>query len=203
MQSSQIIDSTPVMLEEPHFDDELTVVTAQPVVPLEVFAHEQTLKKRWLLAGAFALSLLLGAGSALLAIRIKRQAALTPPVQTTAEEVVTTEPPSIQGGETTALASNIESEPLESLAPEVEETKAPERAKKVATPQRNASKNQPAKKTEVRHDERKEPARLVDQWEERRTRRVWRRERRDRLQHQDLFRVGEIFEGSRPRRNPN
>lgn len=208
MESVHDIDTRSVQLDEPHFDDELTVVTAQPVVPLEEIAQEQTRRKRWMLAGAFALSLLLGAGTALLAIRIKRQTPQPANAQVNAEEVVTEEPSSIQGGETPALARSLETESIEepeveTVTPKKSETEA---TKKPAETQRNAAKPQPVKKPVVEREEEQEPARLVDQWEERRSRRVWRRERRDRRergQRQELFRIGEIFEGSRRRNDPN
>jgi hypothetical protein len=44
---------------------------------------------------------------------------------------------------------------------------------------------------------------LVDEWQERRARRVWRRERRlrERYNHRDLSNLDEIFEGRRRPRN--
>jgi hypothetical protein len=207
------IDDTLAPLDEPHFDDELTLVTAQPVVPLELIAAEQTRKKRWLLAGAFALSLLLGAGSALLAIRIKRQVSEPVVVDSalTEESVPTKNEDSAQilGGETPVLAARVEElEPLESeeeepVAAAISKGAERNQSKKVVTAHRNTTRNQPVKQSVDDNDSKQESARLVDQWEERRARRVSKRDRRERRQRQDLFRIGDIFEGSRPRRHQN
>jgi outer membrane biosynthesis protein TonB len=215
METFQNIDAGTSHLEAPHFDDELTVITAQPVVPLEVIAGEQTRRKRWLLAGAFALSLLLGAGSALLAIRIKRQVAQPAVVQSSDGEEVQGDDKvlsqnvqgGIQGGETPALAPELEDEP-EVVESNEETAETPVAANKTVKnretklAQKNATKSRTVKKVEPVKEEQRQP-RLVDQWEERRVRRVLRRERREQRQRQDLFRVGDIFEGSRGRNNPN
>src|SRR5215212_344451 len=98
--------STPV--PQPHFDDELTVLTARPVVPLEKINRLKH-RKGWLLGGAFAIAMMLGAASALLASYLKSRnvpgaangisqvevsAAAAPaeePVATESPEVVATE----------------------------------------------------------------------------------------------------------------
>lgn len=208
MESFAHIEEETVDLAEPHFDDELTVVTAQPVVPLATIAKAQTRKRRFLLAGAFALSLLLGAGTALLAIRLKRNT-VAPATFDTAEQVQADQPQSspaeIQGGETPAVATQLEDsedsddleEDSDAAHPVVTKASHNRPAKQA---QRVASKPQPVKKVQPVVEE--EPrARLVDEWQERRARRVMRRERHERRQRQDLFRVGEIFEG--PRRPAN
>ncbi|HEX6732194.1 MAG TPA: hypothetical protein VF074_19405, partial [Pyrinomonadaceae bacterium] len=51
-------------LAEPHFNDERTIQTARPVVPLNPFLRFLT-KRRLAFASAFMLAALLGAGSAL------------------------------------------------------------------------------------------------------------------------------------------
>src|SRR5215217_2128194 len=63
---------------QPHFDDEMTVLTARPVVPLEKIAKVNH-RRHWLLVGAFVLAMLLGAGSALLAsyLRLRSVPAVT------------------------------------------------------------------------------------------------------------------------------
>ena len=51
----------------PDFDDERTVVTARPVVPLEKINAKVRHRRQWFLGGAFALAMLLGAATALVA----------------------------------------------------------------------------------------------------------------------------------------
>ena len=60
------------MVNEPHFDEEWTVLTARPVVPLAELESVNRKKTAIKLAGAFAGALLLGALVALASIRLKR-----------------------------------------------------------------------------------------------------------------------------------
>src|SRR5215216_2797130 len=56
--------NTPV---PPHFDDERTVLSARPVVPLEQINTKVRHRRQWILGGAFAIAMILGAASALVA----------------------------------------------------------------------------------------------------------------------------------------
>src|SRR5688572_27462446 len=56
---------------QPHFDDERTLLSARPVVPLEKIDAKERHRRHWLLGGAFALAMILGATSALLASYLK------------------------------------------------------------------------------------------------------------------------------------
>ena len=49
--------------DEPHFDDELTILKARPVVPLKQFDERLQRKRKWFLFGMFALAMFLGAAS--------------------------------------------------------------------------------------------------------------------------------------------
>ena len=51
-------------LREPHFDEEATVLSARPVVPLEVVKAEERSKKHLLFGLAMACSLVMGAVAA-------------------------------------------------------------------------------------------------------------------------------------------
>src|ERR1051325_10194092 len=76
---------------QPHFDDERTVLSARPVVPLEKI-HQ---RRYWLLAGAFVLAMILGAGSALLASYLKLRsvhASTGPILEETSQEEITPAP---------------------------------------------------------------------------------------------------------------
>jgi len=57
--------------EEPHFDDEQTILTARRVVPLEKIEAKARHRRQWFLGGAFAIAMMLGAASALVASYLK------------------------------------------------------------------------------------------------------------------------------------
>src|SRR5262245_15477946 len=56
-----------VPVRPPDFDDERTLVSARQVVPLEEIDAKVRRKRQWLLGGAFAVAMILGAASALVA----------------------------------------------------------------------------------------------------------------------------------------
>ena len=56
---------------EPLFDDEQTILTARPVVPLEQIDKKVKLKSRWVIAVAFVVSMLLGGVSGLVSGYLK------------------------------------------------------------------------------------------------------------------------------------
>jgi hypothetical protein len=171
------------MVEQPHFDDEVTTQTARPVVPLEKIDANIKSKRRWFLGGAFAIAMLLGAASALVSAYLKLRNVPDPEIQSLT--VVPEDPPPLQTVQVIA-----------------------ERPK--ATPRDTDKKERIGRANphviESRGDEEDELRRirdavLIDQWEERRARRVERRERRERrrAQHRDrdLSNLDEIFEGPR------
>jgi hypothetical protein len=193
------------MVEQPHFDDELTVLTAQPVVPLEQIEKKARHRRRWFLSGAFAIAMLLGAASALVSAYFRVRNVPDPELQTTAEsseaepETAVTEPP------VTASMLPVSEEPVGEELEEVEAQPAPTPAPKRSAPVR-ITRHTSEPVFEPRLDEEDELRRirdavLVEQWQERRARRIERRERR-RAQHRDrdLSNIDEIFEG--PRRRP-
>src|SRR5688500_7468307 len=63
---------------QPHFDDERALLTARPVVPLEKIEAKVRHRRNWILTGAFALAMMLGAASALLASYLKLRNVPTP-----------------------------------------------------------------------------------------------------------------------------
>src|SRR5215217_1026703 len=76
---------------QPHFDDERTVLSARPVVPLEKINH----RRHWLLAGAFAIAMMLGAGSALAAWYLKVRNSVPETANQIPQEEVTPAPPTV------------------------------------------------------------------------------------------------------------
>jgi len=192
---------------EPHFDDERTLLSARRVVPLEKIEKKARHRRQWFLGGAFALAMMLGAASALVASYLKLRNAPQTATELSVEPDVAPAP--------VAVAPVVEATP-ESLEPSEE---VPEEVpEEVTTPPVTAKREAPKRRAVAeRHDA--EPIRdrdtrgiseedqlqqirdavLYDQWEERRARRALRRERRraERYNHRDLSNLNEIFEGRR------
>jgi hypothetical protein len=185
------------MIEQPKFDDEITLLTARPVVPLEQIDSRVKHRRRWFLGGAFAIAMLLGAASALVSAYLKLRNVPDPQLQTTAASIVS-EPESAATEQPVAasmlpVVENVEEEPTPTPAP-----------KRPATVRTTEHTNHPLIQPRLSEEDelrRISNSVLVDQWEERRQRRVERRERR-RAQRsgRDLSNLDEIFEG--PRRRP-
>jgi hypothetical protein len=185
----------------PAFDDERTVASARPVVPL---AKLKTHRRIWLLGGAYALAMILGAGIALLGayLRVRNTPAATsnsPEVQLSSAPLVAVDsaPSEMPADESTVDGSTEES-------PVVAEPATEARPRRRTPPRRNSVLSQPRVPEASEDDElrRIRGAVLVEEWQERRARRVLRRERRraERYNHRDLSNLDEIFEG--PRRRP-
>ena len=67
-----------MVVEQPHFDDERTLLRARPVVPLEKIEAKVKHRRRWFLGSAFAVAMLLGAASALVSAYFKLRNASEP-----------------------------------------------------------------------------------------------------------------------------
>jgi hypothetical protein len=167
------------MVEQPHFDEEFTQLSARPVVPLEKIDAKLKHRRRWFLGGAFAVAMLLGAASALVSAYLKLRNVPDPEIQ--ALSVLPVDPP-------------IPTVEVISERPKPKPRTTDKTEKRVA----DLPVVQPrlSEKDELR---RIRDAVLIDQWEERRERRAERRERRERrrAQHRDrdLSKIDEIFEG--------
>ncbi len=210
---------------QPHFDDERTLLTARPVVPLEKIDAKARHRKQWFLGGAFAVAIMLGAASALLASYLKLRNGQQAPAQvtqtvdvSTAAPVAVAENPQTEPETPVVAIQNEEAPPTED--PAIEDTTVEGSIPVESTPK----KQSPAKRrpeAAARHDDyvvdesdddrrvseddqlhRIREAVLYDEWQERRARRATRRERRraERYNHRDLSNLDEIFEG---RRRPN
>ena len=184
-------DRTPA---QPHFDDERTLLSARPVVPLETISARVTNRRYWLMAGALVVAMILGAGSALLAAYLKfrsvpetaneiRQEAITP---VAVAESVPSESPVTE--ETAEEPAAIPVEPKKESAVKHRTVVRP-------APTLDGPRNVP-QVDENDELNRIREAILYDQWQERRARRVRREQRRlDRHNHRDLSNLDEIFEG--------
>lgn len=176
---------------QPHFDDERTLLSARPVVPLEKIQH----RRKWLLGGAFALAMMLGAGSALLASYLKFRSVREPASQISQEEITPAPLPVAESvpSESPAVES-VEEPPTTPVVIKKESTAKHKVVAKRASDV-DLSRNEP-RVSEQDDLQRVRDAVLYDQWQERRARRVRREQRRiDRYNHRDLSNLDEIFEG--------
>ena len=205
------VDS-PDSATEPRFDDERTVLSARPVVPLEKINAKSRHRKQWFLGGAFAIAMMLGAASALLASYLKLRNIQNVPAPEVATQVDVSEAPVAvtENPPAEAPVTAVEETPAAAeLTPEeITPKKAPVKRRAVVIaamrPDENISEQSDTRR--MNEDDALHQIRdtvLYDEWQERRARRVWRRERRraERYNnHRDLSNLDEIFEG---RRRPN
>jgi hypothetical protein len=201
---------------EPHFDDERTMLSARPVVPLEKINAKARHRRHWFLGGAFAVAMMLGAASALLASYFKMRNVENAPAAVTQVDVpeapvaVTENPPAespVAAVEETSPEVSPEVNDTEESIPEETPKKAPmkRRSVVVAVAKPDDYMSDPSDSRRMNEQEALHQIRdsvLYDEWQERRARRVLRRERRraERYNHRDLSNLDEIFEG---RRRPN
>ena len=188
---------------EPHFDDEQTLLSARPVVPLEKIEAKVRHRRQWFLGGAFAIAMMLGAASALVASYLKLRNVPQSATELAVESDVAPAPVAVAEG------APVETPVLESEDLETSETPPPVTPKiESATRRRTVAAQHNPEPVEDRDTrrvseedelERIRDAVLYDQWEERRARRALRRERRraERYNHRDLSNLNEIFEGRR------
>jgi hypothetical protein len=208
--ADQRFTRTEVRLDEPHFDEEATLLSAQPVVPLDEVKAKTRSKARLALASAIVGGLLIGLLTATL---IYRYAGSNDPgvLETTS---VTEQPEEDQqnsaGGttvepeETAVVATKEEKTPIAapeepvdarpepaSAKPEPAALNAPESRPVIAADSSERADDQDVD-LEIRRSERREERR-----ERRRAAREARREPRERAQTtDDLLRIREIFEGT-------
>ena len=190
------------MLTEPHFDEEATVLSAQPVVPLRKIEAKERSVKRLALGLTVMFSLLVGALGGALIYKQRGQKQSTAVLDTAipgAEGIAVAE--TLPAPEVAEPVSKVEPEPEAEQLPEVN---APSAATKSAAPR--PRQMEPVK---VEKRAKQEPVE-VDDWEQRRAERIeaWRARRRQereemkearcyRNRADDLLRIREIFEGSR------
>lgn len=196
---------------EPHFNDERTIRSAQPVVPLNTVVKERR-QRRLLLGAAFVIACLLGSTAALALISLRQPSVVADKSEATESTDANVEPMAEQDTQEEAAQSNVtetsevlpanesDSEDITSEVVDHESTKAKKKSRKHA-----------AAPSQVRIMVNTSPsdngqARMVSQWEEKRQRRVNRERDPDNRQNHhssDLFRIREIFEGPRRARRIN
>jgi len=191
--------------KEPHFDDEQTLVSARPVVPLEKIEAKARHRRQWFLGGAFAIAMMLGAASALLASYLKLRNVPQTVTELSVEPETQSAPVAVAEGAPadTPVVENENVEVLEDTTRPPETSKREPVAKhRTVVPRNNPEPLEPRdtrRMSEAEDLQQIREAVLYDQWQERRARRVLRRERRraERYNHRDLSNLNEIFEGRR------
>lgn len=189
-------------LDEPHFDEEATVLSARPVVPLDTVEQQASSKRRWALALAIVLPLLIGAVGAALVYKVRtestsniadvdNQTALVPPsLEAGIKGIATDEDESKPQPESLAEAA-----PKKAVTPRVESREPTENISR--RPRRSERENENWD-DEIAERELEREARRAEKRENRRIRRA-EKEARDNNQRRsdDLLRIREIFEGTR------
>ena len=188
-----------LQLAEPHFDDEATLLSARPVVPLQKLKAEERSGKRLVLAVAMAGSLMVGALGATLIYKLSRQEPSTALVSTAVpgaagiavDEAVSS--PSIAEAVGSAATATLP----EAGSGNLDEKTVPwvSRSSASAEPKRTRSTRRQVDQRELRRAERIDLLRFRSRSE----REAQRESGRKRKPSDDLLRIREIFEGpSRP-----
>lgn len=185
----------------PHFEDRRVAMRAQPVVPLNEIRTKLKLRRLWFLSGAFAVAMLLGAASALVAVRVKRITANNeiPQIEEPANTTVADAPPVQE--EPTADPAVVAEAPVHQPVRSKPQPPLAQRPRIVGRDREPLSSHTGVQPSEDEQLEQIREAVLYERWQERRARRVARRERRNRGDR-DLSRVDEIFEGPRRSQRP-
>ena len=198
--------NVPVRL--PEFDDERTLLSARRVVPLNEIDAKVRRRRIWFLVGAFAVAMMLGAASALVASYLQLRNVPSVATSEVSEPDVTPAPVAVVENtpSPTPAESPVTEEPADDEALLEEETPKKETVAKRRTVAKHTQQPVDLRDDDpkISEEERLQQIRdavLYDEWQERRARRVMRRERRlDRYNHRDLSNLDEIFEGRRRKR---
>jgi hypothetical protein len=196
----------------PHFDDQRVVQRAQRVVPLDEIRTKVRLRRIWFLGGAFAVAILLGAASALVAVHIRRASTTaTSQIQLTTNtqpEANTSEPEPEPQMEQASLVEEDTTAETEIKPPVMSVKKETSSAQKPRVVERELEPLEPGRRGRAPSEEEQlEQIResiMYDRWQERRERRAERRRerRRNRGGDRDLTHVDELFEGPRRPERP-
>lgn len=189
-------------LDEPHFDEEATILAARPVVPLEEVRSAKRSK------GALAVVLAVGGGliiGLLAATLMFRYFSVSqPPVEetTSATEQPANQLPPISSGveantdDVATVTTEVEQIPVESEETVAPRAPAPERKPQVE-PRPRVIVNEPRVSEEDEEERQREIRRAERQEERRERRRAARKQQRAEADgNDDLSRIREIFEGT-------
>lgn len=189
-------------LTEPHFDEEATVLSAQPVVPLRKIAAKERSGKRLALGLTVMFSLLVGALGGALIYKQRGQ-----------EQSTAVLDAAIPGAEGVAIAEPLPApevaEPVTKAEPAPETEQLPVNTAPTAAIRSVESRPRSVEAAKVEKRAKQAPVE-IDDWEQQRAERIeaWRARRRqereemkearrNRNRADDLLRIREIFEGSR------
>jgi hypothetical protein len=209
---------SPETLSQPHFDDEATLLAAQPVVPLAAVRSQATAKRSMLLGAGIVIAVLVGALCASLLYSNQNEPA--------SQEVITVSDGAAAGAVAPVSQTIANSEPVVAPEPTQTDKQAAENRKTAPvdvekrSPARDVKANAAKIDSSARDNMDSRPrrvenppavydstddARVPDSYSAERDRR--RQERREARRHkrqnaanEELFRIREIFEGSRERR---
>jgi hypothetical protein len=181
-------------LAEPHFDEEATLLSAQPVVPLEEIAAEQRSGKRLAFGVAMAISLVVGTlgGTLIYRQREHKPTAIIDTAVPGADDAITADQPVVEPSVPEAGTGKL---PESSAAPATTKS-APSRARGGESSKVEVRENKLPSVTddrELRRAERIEARRLRRKSE----RQAQKEARRYGNRSDDVLRIREIFEGSR------
>lgn len=177
---------TEIAIGEPHFDEEATVLSARPVVPLEEVAAKSQWRRNVFFAIAVVSALIIGAVGGTFVYRQRNQTeAMATEGVASSSSSEQTNLDSASGGTTEAIANPPQSESSEEPEQELAADQKPKSTplKKVTEP-RTVTASQPSDESvESRQAQRREARRL---------RRQAKREQRP----DGVFRIRDIFEGA-------
>ena len=186
----------------PHFDDEATVQSARPVVPLDEVRRASRSKQKLLLGAALCLAAFVGAVAASLVFSDRRQPSesTTATIPESSEEASTgfitpsgeASGATVDPNETVAIDTAAETSDRTDEALEVQSSPrvSPQQ------PIRNSRVSQPVEKVVTRSEPEPEDREAEERAARRAERREIRRLRRERRAGDGLTRIREIFEGS-------
>ena len=208
--NDQTVRDSEVGLDEPHFDEEATLLAARPVVPLGEVKETTRSKARWALMLAIVGGLLIGLLGATFLYRYlgssEPRVAEAPAVAEQPAEPQTSAGGTISVAEETA-AEEKRVEPSQETQPQSQPETKPASVTTDATPAKaepptRAPKPRPvivdrSEEEEMQEREVQRARRQQERREERRAAREARRDNRQRAQtNDDLLRIREIFEGA-------
>jgi len=185
-------------LAEPHFDEEATLLSAQPVVPLEEIAAEQRSGKQLAFGVAMAISLVVGAlgGTIIYKQREYKQPTAIIDTAVPGADGITADEPVVEPSFAEAVAEAGTGKLPESSAAPATTKSAPSRARGGESSKVEVRENKLPSVTddrELRRAERIEARRLRRKSE----RQAQKEARRYGNRSDDVLRIREIFEGSR------
>ncbi len=191
---------------EPNFEDEQTLLSARPVVPLEKIEAKARHRRQWFLGGAFAIAMMLGAASALVASYLRMRNVPQTATELSIQPDVAPAPVAVAEGaptDTPAVENTAVAETEASPTPTVTPKKDLAPKHKAVIVQTDPDSIEDRDTRNMSEDEQLNSIRdsvLYDEWQERRARRAMRRERqRSERYNRDLSNLDEIFEGRRHR----